>query len=59
MNIEGMSIAITIMEIGNNEFRLDLPDYIKNDNGINKTSRGLTSLFSVMEIVVFASLWLR
>ena len=59
MNIEGMNTGITIMELGNNEFRLDLPDYIKNDNDINKTYHGLTSLFSVMEIVVFASLWLR
>jgi len=54
-----MNTGITIMELGNNEFRLDLPDYIKNDNDINKTYHGLTSLFSVMEIVVFASLWLR
>ena len=36
-----MNTGITIMDLGLNEFRLDLLDYIKNDGDINKAPHGL------------------
>ena len=41
VDIEEMNSGITIMDLGLNEFRLDLLDYIKNDGDINKAPHGL------------------
>ena len=41
VDIEEMNTGITIMDLGLNEFRLDLLDYVKNDNDINKAPHGL------------------
>lgn len=41
VDIEEMNTGITIMDLGLNEFRLDLLDYIKNDGDINKAPHGL------------------
>ena len=41
VDIEEMNTGITIMDLGLNEFRLDLLDYIKNAGDINKAPHGL------------------
>ena len=41
VDIEDMSSGISIMDLGLNEFRLDLLDYIKNNGGLDKTPFGL------------------
>lgn len=41
VDIEEMNSGITIMDLGLNEFRLDLLDYVKNDDSCNKAPHGL------------------
>ena len=41
VDLEDMSIGISIMDLGLNEFRLDLLAYIKNHGDLEKTPRGL------------------
>jgi SNF2 family DNA or RNA helicase len=41
VDIEDMSNGISIMDLGLNEFRLDLLDYIKNNGDLDKTPFGL------------------
>lgn len=41
VDIEDMSTGISIMDLGLNEFRLDLLDYIKHHDDIDKTPYGL------------------
>ncbi|MCK9276407.1 MAG: ATP-dependent helicase, partial [Syntrophales bacterium] len=41
VDIEDMSSGISIMDLGLNEFRLDLLDYIKNNGDLDKTPFGL------------------
>lgn len=41
VDIEDMSDSISIMDLGLNEFRLDLLEYVKNHNDITKKPRGL------------------
>ena len=41
VDIEDMSTGISIMDLGLNEFRLDLLDYIKNNGDLDKTPFGL------------------
>lgn len=41
VDIEDMSDGISIMDLGLNEFRLDLLDYIKNNGDLDKKPRGL------------------
>ena len=49
VDIEEMNTGITIMDLGLNEFRLDLLDYIKNDGDINKAPHGLHAVVSSSE----------
>ncbi len=44
VDIEDMSSGISIMDLGLNEFRLDLLEYIKNNPGFDKTPYGLHSV---------------
>lgn len=41
VDIEDMSTGISIMDLGLNEFRLDLLDYIKTHNDLDKKPKGL------------------
>jgi hypothetical protein len=41
VDIEDMSTGISIMDLGLNEFRLDLLDYIKNNGDLDRTPLGL------------------
>ena len=41
VDIEDMSDGISIMDLGLNEFRLDLLEYLKNHENMNKKPRGL------------------
>ena len=41
VDIEEMSTGVSIMDLGLNEFRLDLLDYIKEDHNIDHTPMGL------------------
>ena len=41
VDIEDMTTGISIMDLGLNEFRLDLLDYIKHHDNIDKTPNGL------------------
>lgn len=41
VDIEDMSDGISIMDLGLNEFRLDLLDYIKHNGDLDKKPRGL------------------
>lgn len=41
VDIEDMSSGISIMDLGLNEFRLDLLDYVKNNPDLDKTPYGL------------------
>lgn len=49
VDIEDMSTGISIMDLGLNEFRLDLLDYIKHHDDIDKTPFGLHAVAKVNE----------
>lgn len=49
VDIEEMSTGISIMDLGLNEFRLDLLDYIKNHPNIEKTPFGLHTVTAATE----------
>ena len=49
VDIEDMSTGISIMDLGLNEFRLDLLEYIKNHPGIEKAPFGLNAVVPVNE----------
>ena len=49
VDIEDMSSGISIMDLGLNEFRLDLLEYIKNNPNLDKTPYGLHSVASASE----------
>lgn len=44
VDIEDMSSGISIMDLGLNEFRLDLLEYMKNHNGIETAPKGLHAI---------------
>ncbi len=44
VDLEDMSTGISIMDLGLNEFRLDLLEYIKNDNDLDKKPFGLHAI---------------
>lgn len=44
VDIEDMTTGITIMDLGLNEFRLDLLDYTKRHDDLDKTPFGLHSV---------------
>ena len=44
VNIEDMSTGISIMDLGLNEFRLDLLEYVKNHEDLAKKPKGLHSV---------------
>ena len=41
VDIEEMSTGISIMDLGLNEFRLDLLEYVKNHNDLDKMPKGM------------------
>lgn len=49
VDIEDMSSGISIMDLGLNEFRLDLLEYIKNNPNLDKTPYGLHSVAPASE----------
>jgi hypothetical protein len=49
VDIEDMSGGISIMDLGLNEFRLDLLDYIKNNGDLDKTPFGLHAVVSAKD----------
>lgn len=49
VDIEDMSTGISIMDLGLNEFRMDLLEYIKNHPDINKAPFGLYSVAAASE----------
>lgn len=49
VDIEEMSTGISIMDLGLNEFRLDLLDYIKNNGDLDKTPFGLHAVVPAKE----------
>lgn len=49
VDIEDMSTGISIMDLGLNEFRMDLLEYIKNHQDINKAPFGLHSVAAASE----------
>ena len=49
VDIEDMSTGISIMDLGLNEFRLDLLEYIKHNPDIDKTPFGLHSVAAATE----------
>ena len=49
VDIEDMSTGISIMDLGLNEFRLDLLEYIKNNPDVEKAPFGLHSVVSATE----------
>lgn len=49
VDIEDMSDGISIMDLGLNEFRLDLLDYIKHNGDMDKKPRGLHAVVPAME----------
>ncbi len=49
VDIEDMTTGISIMDLGLNEFRLDLLDYIKHHPDIDKTPFGLHSVVPASE----------
>lgn len=49
VDIEDMSTGVSIMDLGLNEFRLDLLDYVKNHPEIDKTPFGLHSVVEATE----------
>ena len=53
VDIEDMTTGISIMDLGLNEFRLDLLDYIKHHPDIDKTPFGLHSVVPASEDIFF------
>ncbi len=51
VDIEDMSSGISIMDLGLNEFRLDLLDYVKNNPNLDKTPFGLHAVVPAHEDV--------
>lgn len=49
VDIEDMTTGISIMDLGLNEFRLDLLEYIKNHTGIEKAPFGLNAVVPTNE----------
>lgn len=49
VDIEDMSTGISIMDLGLNEFRLDLLEYIKNHGDMDTKPKGLHAVFSSSE----------
>ena len=49
VDIEEMSTGISIMDLGLNEFRLDLLDYVKNHDDLDKTPYGLHAVTAASE----------
>ncbi len=49
VDIEEMTTGISIMDLGLNEFRLDLLEYVKNNPDIDKTPYGLHSVAPASE----------
>ena len=49
VDIEDMSDGISIMDLGLNEFRLDLLDYMKNNGDMDKKPRGLHAVVSATD----------
>lgn len=49
VNIEDMSDGISIMDLGLNEFRLDLLDYMKHNGDMDKKPRGLHAVVPATE----------
>lgn len=49
VDIEDMSDGISIMDLGLNEFRLDLLDYMKHNGDMDKKPRGLHAVVLAME----------
>ncbi len=49
VDIEDMTSGISIMDLGLNEFRLDLLDYIKNNSDLDKTPFGLHAVAGAKE----------
>ncbi|WP_418790362.1 helicase-related protein [Phosphitispora sp. TUW77] len=49
VDIEDMSSGISIMDLGLNEFRLDLLDYIKSNPDLDKTPFGMHAVVSAAE----------
>lgn len=49
VDIEDMSSGISIMDLGLNEFRLDLLDYIKTHPDIEKAPHGMNAVVKAME----------
>ena len=49
VDIEDMSTGISIMDLGLNEFRLDLLDYIKTHEDLEKKPKGLHAVVSATE----------
>ena len=49
VDIEDMSDGISIMDLGLNEFRLDLLDYMKSNGDMDKKPRGLHAVVSATE----------
>lgn len=68
VDIEDMSDGISIMDLGLNEFRLDLLDYIKHNGDLDKKPRGLHAVVPatdelpegvifVLKTSITASMW--
>jgi len=49
VDIEDMSSGISIMDLGLNEFRLDLLEYVKHNDDLDKTPYGLHAVTSATE----------
>jgi len=49
VDIEEMNTGITIMDLGLNEFRLDLLDYVKSDDSCNRAPKGLHAVVPAAE----------
>ncbi len=49
VDIEDMSSGISIMDLGLNEFRLDLLEYVKNHEDLNKKPKGLHAVVPATE----------
>ena len=49
VDIEDMSSGISIMDLGLNEFRLDLLEYVKNNGDMDKKPKGMHAVVSATE----------
>ena len=49
VDLEDMSSGISIMDLGLNEFRLDLLEYIKNNDDLDKTPYGMHAVVSATD----------